>query len=249
MSVNLLLTWLLAAATAGFCFFIANRLGSRKLIDSGDKLAWQAFRVWWWGLGATTLLGLLNDLLPLLGLSNLVLYVTVAQINVLIVCAALGGLVFYLAYLFTGRKNLARPIGVFYLLFFLALAAYVFWLQPIGLTVTEGSVALEYAKEPSPAYLIALILLILLPQLIASLAYFTFYFRVRERAQKYRVALVSGSIFFWFASPLVASMLSLDDLSWWPIASRLINLLAALVIYWAYYPPRFIQNRFGVQSI
>jgi hypothetical protein len=249
MSENVLLSEGLRLLTVGLCFFIAAQLRSRKLTDSGDKLAWTAFRVWWWGLGATTLVSLLNVIFPVLGLSDLALYVVLAQINILLISIALWGLLFYLVYLYTGKRNLALPIAIFYSLFFILLVAYVLWLQPIGLTVEEGRAVVQYANEISPAYTLALILLILVPQLLAGLAYFTLYFRVRERAQKYRVLLVSISIFVWFGSPLLASMLSFNDLSWWPFASRLITLLSALVIYWAYYPPGFIQNRLGVQPI
>lgn len=249
MTSNLLLIEGLRVLTAGFCFFIAAKLGSRKLKDGGDQLAWTAFRVWWWGLGAITLISLLNVILPAIGLSILVVYIALAQLNILIICIALWGLLFYLTYLFTGKRNLAWPIAVFYILVFVFLVAYTVSLQPIGLTVEAGRATVDYANEVSPTYAFALILVILLPQLIAGLAYFTFYFRVRERAQKYRVLLVSISIFVWFGTPLLASLLSLDDLSWWPIASRMITLLAALVIYWAYYPPAFIQTRFSVQPI
>lgn len=249
MSLNFALIETLRVITAILCFFIAARLGKRKLANKTDQLAWLAFRVWWWGLGVTTLISLLNVVLPVLGVSSLAVYVSLAQLNILVICVALWGLLFYLVYLFTGKRNLAWPIAIFYLLVFILLVAYVVWLQPVGLAFGEGRATVEYEKELSPAYALALISVILLPQLVAGLAYFTFYFRVRERAQKYRVLLVSISIFVWFGSPLLATMLKLNDLSWWPLASRLITLLAALAIFWAYYPPMFIQKRLHVEPI
>jgi hypothetical protein len=249
MNFNLFLIEGLRLLTALVCFFIAGHLGSRKLTDEDDRWAWTAFRVWWWGLGATTLISLLNAVLPVFGMSNLAVYVALAQLNILVICVALWGLLFYLVYLYTGKRNLAVPIAIFYLIVFVFLVAYVFTLQPVGFAVEDGRAVVQYANEVSPAYTLALTLILLLPQLLASLGYFSFFFRVRERAQKYRVLLVSISVFVWFGSPLLASLLSLSNLSWWPLASRLITLLAAIAIYWAYYPPQFIQSRLRVQSI
>ena len=47
-----------------------------------------------------------------------------------------------------------------------------------------------------------LAVLLLLPQIIGSFAYFTLYFRVTDVTQKYRILLVSWSIIVWFLSPL-----------------------------------------------
>jgi hypothetical protein len=91
--------------------------------------------------------------------------------------------------------------------------------------------------------------LVIAPQILATLAYFSLYFRLQDRAQKYRVLLVSISILVWFGSPVLAFGLGVSQLPWWMWVSRLLTLAAVVVIYWAYYPPTFIQRRFGVESI
>lgn len=235
--------------TALLCFFIAARLGSRQISGQYDRLAWNAFRIWWWGIGALTLVGMLNVVLPLIGIVSLPLFVIVGQLNLIVLSVALWGLLFYLVYLFTGKERWAKPLGIFYAGFYLTLLAYILWLRPTSVEVVEGRAVLQYANEASPAYSLALTLVLVLPQLISSLAYFSFYFRVRERSQKYRILVVSLAIFVWFASPLLANLLQLGDLPWWTIASRLIALLAIGAIYWAYYPPRFMQKRLNVSPI
>jgi hypothetical protein len=230
--------------------FIAAQLGKRKLTDESDRLAWTAFRVWWLGLGLTTAFGALRTLMAFAGIDSLSVYVWHGLINTLILCAALWGLLFYLLYLYTGNRSWGVPLAGFYVVFFIALVIYSFAiLQPQGVTLEAGTATVQYAVEASPAYQMAIVLIVLLPQILTSLAYFSIFFRLRERVQKYRVILVSVSVLVWFGSPLLALALSISEAPWWMMISRVIGLLAVFAIYWAYYPPQFIQRRFGVASI
>ena len=235
--------------TSILCFYISAQLRGRQLSEPEDRLAWNAFRVWWAGLGLTTMISLFNAILPLLGILNLTVYVALAQVNILVICIALWGLLSYLVFLFTGKANARRYLAIFYFLFFIALAVYAISLQPSGVELEEGVATIQYDGQVSPAYILVLSVFLLAPQLLASFAYFSFYFRVRERTQKYRVLLVSVSIFVWFSSPLLARALSLSEQDWWPLASSSITLIAAIVIYWAYYPPKFLQERLRVASV
>ena len=94
-----------------------------------------------------------------------------------------------------------------------------------------------------------IVILLIFPQVIAGIAYFTLYFSVKEVTQKYRVAVVSGSIIIWFLSAFIASISGLSQYDWWQIASRLIGLGATLAILMAYRPIPWIKQRLGVESI
>jgi uncharacterized membrane protein HdeD (DUF308 family) len=96
---------------------------------------------------------------------------------------------------------------------------------------------------------VILIVLLLLPQIIGGLAYFTLYFRVSEVTQKYRILLVSWSIIVWFLSPIIALAGGLAQQDWWQLVSRLIGLVAALTILMAYLPPRRLKQRYGIISL
>jgi hypothetical protein len=39
------------------------------------------------------------------------------------------------------------------------------------------------------------------------------------------------------------------EISWWPYAIRVIGLLALSIIYFAYFPPEFIQKRLKVTTV
>lgn len=250
MNQSALFTQIIILATGAFCLYIAVQLGKRYVIEPGDRLAWSAFRVWWLGLGFATALGALRTLLAQAAVDSLPVYVWLGQATTLVLCVALWGLLYYLLYLYTGNRYWAWPLGIFYGLVFLGFTAYnLLVLRPIGITLETGSAAIQYQVEPPRIYNLIIALLILAPQLLAALAYFSLFFRLKERAQKYRVLLVSLSILVWFGSPLIALALGLSDLPWWALASRMLGFTAVLVIYWAYYPPSFIQRRFGVVSI
>ncbi len=94
-----------------------------------------------------------------------------------------------------------------------------------------------------------LAILLLVPQIMGSIAYFTLYFRVTDMTQKYRILLVSGSIIVWFLSPYAALAGGLAQHDWWQLASRFIGLAAALTILMAYLPPRWLKQRYGIISL
>jgi hypothetical protein len=151
--------------------------------------------------------------------------------------------------LFTGNRRLLGPLTAFYIAYYIFLVYYVQASIPNSVTLNRWNAALEYQNQiTGPLFIIALLLL-LFPQIIGSLAYFTLYFRVQTASQKYRVLLVSWSILIWFLSGFLVSVGGLSQQDWWQITSRLIGLSAALAILFAYQPPTWIKRRFGVTSI
>src|SRR5687768_8702227 len=95
-------------ASAGIYFYVGRSLSRRHVATQDARLAWNLFVTWWYALASTTLVGGLLSLLGALGATNLPLFVTFTQLNLLAICVALYGLMYYLLYLFTGsRKVLA----------------------------------------------------------------------------------------------------------------------------------------------
>jgi hypothetical protein len=247
--LTLLLGTLFGATAAGIYAYVGWRLSKRVIYSSEASLAWGAFTVWWYGLAVTTLIGGAQNLLGAVGLTSLPLFVTATYINLLAICLALWGLLYYLIYLFTGNRGLLVPLAVSYLIYFVLLAYYVTASMPESVNVGRWSARLVYQAPLTGPFFGLLLGFLLLPQIIGGFAYFTLYFRVSDVTQKYRVLLVSWSIIVWFLSPLIALAGGLAGKDWWQFASRLIGLAAALTILMAYLPPRWLKRRYDILSI
>jgi hypothetical protein len=235
--------------SAAIFIYVGLRLGERNISEQADRLAWAGLRALWIALGAGILLASLSTFLALIGLAALPLHISLSLLNLLSTCIALWGLLFYLVYVYSGKQRWAWPLAGFYLAFFIALVAVSLSREALSLEIGSNGASVNYAGEINAAFGLTIILVVLLPQLIASLVYFSLVFRVKERSQKYRVVLVSTTILAWFGSALVAAFAGLTGAEWWPFASRLISLLVAVLIYWAYFPPRFVQRRLEIQGI
>ena len=249
-SITLLISALYGFGAAGIYLYIGQRLRQRQIENRASSLAWRFFVMWWFGLAATTLIGALMTLLGLLNLANLSLFVILTHLNLLSICLALSGLLYYLLYLFTGNARLLWPLIIFYGVYYVWLVFFVTGARPIGVSVERWQVALEYEQSLTDSPFFWLIVIFLLfPQIIGSLAYFSLYFKVRQATQKYRVLLVSWSIILWFGSAFLAAATGLSNRDAWQIVSRLIGLSAALAIFIAYFPPNWIKRKYGIVAL
>jgi hypothetical protein len=246
---TLLFGAVLSILAASIYYYVGRVLSRRQLSSPDSRTAWQLFVVWWYALAATTFSGALLSLLGAFGFVGLALFTTFTLVNLLAICVGLFGLMYYLLYLFTGNRNLLTPVSVFYMAYYILLIYYVQASEPVRVAVERWRTALVYQNQLRGPLFVVVLLLLLFPQIIGSLAYFTLYFRIRNATQKYRILLVSWSIIIWFLTGFVASISGLSEADWWQIASRLIGLTAALAILLAYQPPDSIKRRWGVTSI
>lgn len=246
---TLLFGALLSLVDAGIYFYVGHSLDRRRVSAPDARLAWTFFMVWWYGLAGTTFAGGVLSLLGALGVTDLPLFLTFTQVNLLAICVALHGLMYYLLYLFTGNRRWLRPLTFFYIAYYMLLVYYINSREPTGVTVGRWTTTLAYQHAATGPFFALVLILLVVPQLVGSLAYFSLYFRVQEPTQKYRILLVSWSIIIWFLSAFLASATGLAQQDWWQIASRLIGLAAALTILTAYWPLPWMRRRFGVLSI
>jgi hypothetical protein len=246
---TLLFSALFAVTAASIYSYVGWRLSKRVISSSEARLAWGSFTIWWYGLAATTLIGGILNVLGAFGLTSLPLFVTATYLNILVICIALLGLLYYLIYLFTGNRRSLVPLAIFYMIYFFLLVYYITASTPGDVNVGRWNTTLVYRAPLTGPFFVMVVVLLLLPQIIGGLAYFSLYFRVQEATQKYRVLLVSWSIIIWFLSPLFALAGGLAQQDWWQFASRLIGLAAALTILMAYLPPRWLKQRYGIISL
>lgn len=246
---TLLFAALFDFVAAGIYIYVGWQLGRRQLSGQEAQLAWRLFIVWWFGLGATTLIGGVMNLLGAAGFTSLALFVGLTHLNLLSICAALWGLLYYLLYLFTGKKQFLAPLSLFYVAYYILLVYYLNFSRPTGVILEAWHVTLQYEKPPAGFFLMLVLIFLVFPQIIGSGAYFSLYSKVQEPTQKYRILLVSWSIIIWFSSAFLASLTGFSEQYWWQIAARLIGLAAAFAIYLAYFPPGWIKQRYHVRSI
>jgi hypothetical protein len=239
----------LSILSAGIYYYVGRVLSRRRVVSPDARLAWALFVVWWYALASSTLSGALLSLLGAFSIVALPLFVTINQVNLLAICIALFGLMYYLLYLFTGSRRLLVPLSLFYIAYYILIMYYVQAREPVAVVVGRWNASLQYAKPAEGPLFVAALLLLVFPQIIGSLAYFTLYFRVQTLTQKYRILLVSWSILIWFLSALLASIAGLGQQDWWQVTSRLIGLFASLAILLAYDPLPWIRRRLGVSSI
>lgn len=213
-------------------FALVGRTVHRRQVSPEAHSAQLAFVVFWYGLAGVTLVGALLSLSGSLFDVGMMLVVTFVLLVVL--CAAMAGLLHYLVFLYTSR-NLLPYILAGYGAYFVLLVAYILLNGPSGIESTRWGPSLEYSHplDGGPLYWVVLVLLIAPPVLSAG-AYLSLYRLTHDRMLRRRILLVSTSIIVWFGSSLIGTAPGAQETDWYRIASRLISLAAAGVVLYAY---------------
>lgn len=246
---TLLFATLVSFVGAGIYFHIGLLLSRRAVVSPDARLAWTVFIIWWYALAATNSAGGALSLLGAIGVTDMALFLTFTQVNVLASCLALFGLVYYLLYLFTGNRKVFTPLMVFYIVYYVLLLYFYNWRIPLHVEVGKWTTDVVYQHTEIGPFFVFMLTLLVFPQIIGSFAYFTLAFRVKEITQKYRIVLISWSIIIAFLSSFMASLAGSSQYDWWQVASRLIGLAASVAMWMAYQPPQWIRQRFGILSL
>lgn len=221
---------------------------SRRRLEGHAGWAARAFTIWWVGLAGVTFAGALTTTLALTGGLSVNVYVTLTHLNLLLLCLALWGLLYYLVFVYTGDHRWMAPLAAFYIGFYGLLVYFVTAGEPNHVVTDGWSASLEYGQPHGTAFVLAIVGLLVGPQMIAAIAYFMLYFRVTDRTQRVRISVTSLAIFVWFGSSLVASVGGFGESTWWAIASRFVALCAALAIWGAFSPPEWMRARWNLRA-
>lgn len=241
---------LVSLATATLLVHVGRTVRERD-VSPDARLAARMFAVWWMSIGIGIGVIALRDLAVALtappGPVVTSLAIAARYVYLLALCVAVWALLYYLVYLFSGRKGTLWPLAAVYGSIFAAIAYFTTILEPAGVRVESWVVHVEYARAQELARTGAaarrmFVFALLLPQILAALAYFSLIFRVRTRAQKFRVAVVSWSLVIWLGSSLLAVTTSLGAEAWWEAGSRLIGLAAAAAVLSAYRTPAWLSD-------
>lgn len=181
---------------------VARHLLRRPL--AGDpRTATRAFALWWIGFAGNTGANTLSWLAAAYGMATPAVIAPLTYVSGTAIAVMIGGLLYYLAYVFTGRTRWLRAVVGFYSASWIALVALVAYLQPIGIRLTQHAGEVTYAIQPPPAAALWLGVFFLLPPLVGAIAYGTLALRVKDAAHRYRILAVSIGIFAWFATSLI----------------------------------------------
>lgn len=232
--------------------YVGAKVGRRR-VSPDAQLAVRLFQFWWYGLAA---LSFFSPVLlvgqALFGDLPIPIWLTVVNVLLTLICAAIVGLCYYLLYLYTGKRWLIVPVSLFYGLLAFGLLTLIAYLNPHLPYVTDDQGHHPtYDHDLRGTWVSAAIGFgLILPPFGAALAYLLLFFRVQDRTARYRIALVSGSFIAWFGSSLIAQLLRIPtQTEAWRITSLLISLAAAVVVLLAYLPPRWVQKKYEVESI
>jgi hypothetical protein len=222
-------TILSVVSAAGF--ILVGRTIQKRDVSQRMRVGQDAFVVWWYALAFTTILGAVGNLLNL----SFGPFLLMTVLALFVLCVGLCGLLFYLVFLFTERRSLLMPMIIGYAGFFVFLLWFILSGHPDGLERTAWGTTLHYADpiDSGPAFVAAIILL-LGPQVTAAIGYLSLYWKVDDPLLRRRILLVSLSILAWFGSSLIGTGLDAAESDWWGLTSRLIGLVAAGTIYYAY---------------
>ncbi len=228
--------------------YLGYRLGHRD-VDPRVKTASLAFAAWWIALAANTILTAVFTLIAAFSTVDLGLFLAAQNLQMALISFALGALLYYLLFIFLGRIRFTWLIVAGYVVYFGVLTYWIQWSDPIGVKVGAWQVTLDTARPQEGPFFIVVVFLLIGPQFAAALAYFSLVFRVKERTQRIRVAIVSGSIMIWFGSSLLASAAGVAQSDIWQAVSRLLGILAPVAILFAFLPPAWAQRKFKIDSI
>lgn len=207
---------------------------SRRAVSPEQQLPATAFAVWWFGYAAYTLETATRNILTSIGIEDVALHISVTYLGLFLLSIGLAGLMYYLIYVYTGSNRILVPLAAFYASFyFLALYAYSSR-NPVAVEAGTWSTQVVFEFPENPLLNIVIITALLVPLGVGALLYSLLYFRVESALQKKRILIVGGAFLFWFVVHAFGRLSPLGDMLFWPLLNRMIALISALVILYAF---------------
>lgn len=238
-------------AAAMLFAYTGSRIAIRR-VSAGSRLANAGLAVWWLSIAGIWLLdGLRGFAVLARGVGDPIVVeaaIALYYVYVLLLCAALWGLLTYLGYLIRGR-SVAALLGLFYGAYF-AIAAYAVSIASPDALVTNGWAAWVAYARPLPQMAEAsLLLFLLVPQLGGAIAYLGLARRVREPLARYRVLVVGTALLLWIGFNLLADLSGVHHAPAWEIGRRVLAIAASAAVLAGYHPPAWVRRRYaGVEG-
>ncbi|MHB8605765.1 MAG: hypothetical protein ACYDCK_10975 [Thermoplasmatota archaeon] len=238
LTATLAIVGCIKLATCVSLALVGRTLLRRGASSTYALAASRAFVAWWWGIAAYMAIQGATELLASIGVATLGEIVLVRVVEVPVDAIAVWGIITYIAMLYVDTRRVAIPVAVFAVI---ATSLYVVeaLAEPQTINVTPWGIGLA-PTTPSLLYTIATSLFGV-PLVLAALAYATLLFRVHEPMLRYRIGLVSVTLFSWVVGGLLATS---SQGGWWNFTTITgLGIVAALAVLFAYRPPSALLAR------
>ena len=164
---------------------------------------------------------------------------------------AIGALLYYFVYLFTGKRETWKIIAATYAVYFIGFLYYLAAADPIGVKPSDlGGQEIEYAHDLGETLFGQIMgILLLLPIIFGAIGYVSLIRKVPSRSGKFRIGAVAGAFIFWFGSSFLAGQIfDVSQEDWWRPVSTSISLIASAMVYVAFAPPAWLAQKLHVEG-
>jgi hypothetical protein len=235
-------TVVVSIVVAGVYSYIGYRL-SRRRVSAESRLASVQFSLWWAGLGVSVALTGTEIALAALNFLPFALALTFVLTSILVDVAFLWGLVGFLTYVYTGRYHLLE-LSVFYAAFYSVAIYWILAQHPYAVATQAGLPVVQYTTAAIPAFTVVIVIGLLAPEIVGAFLYLSLLRRTDDRAQRYRISLVGGSILLFFALDIIIPATSGD----WVLLKNLLLVVPGLISLIALSPPEWVRSRLRLPS-
>lgn len=220
----------------------AGVLVLRRSASDEARLALRMFATWWFSVAAVIFLAGSHTLLAILGVRDIALHTALVYAGAVPLAAALWGLLYYLVFIYTGRRSAIWPLTLAYVGF---LAFELYYFASFGDRRLEETIwNVRVVGDAFPPTWIGMTFAALLaaPVLFVVAAYGLLLLRTLDPAHRYRLRLITFAFAQWFGVVLVGYALGWDRAEWFPIVYEAPGVLASLLVVAAYRPPRWVER-------
>jgi hypothetical protein len=227
--------------------YVGQRLLQRP-VPNAARLPAVQFSLWWVGLGVGSLISGLEGVAAGMGWLAFPAAYTAYLLSLLVDTALLWGLVGYLLYIYTGKYHLFE-LSAFYAVFYVAAIYYVIGREPYAVVLSAGIPTILYHLNSSGPVFGFVAFGLLVPEIVASILYLSLLRRTTDRTRRYRIAMVSVSLWMYFVLAFAGSPSSIPAAETFGLVKALLEVVAALVSLFAFFPPELLQRWLRVEAV
>jgi hypothetical protein len=244
--------WAYAVGTANLAStpvyaYVGWRLMQRPM-PYAARLPAAQFSIWWIGLGVASLITGLEGIGGGLGILGFPSAFTAYFLTLLVDAALLWGLVGYLAYIYTGKYHLLE-LSLFYAAFYVAAVDYVIGREPYAVVLSAGVPTLLYHFGDSGPVFGFVAFGLLVPEFVGLVLYLSLIRRTTDRTRRYRIGMVSVSLWSYFLLAFVGTPSSIAAAEAWNLLKAILDVVSALVALVAFFPPAPLRRWLRVDAV